>query len=112
MRHRCRPGEEEASVAGVVVDGSAHEVPRRLPALMLVDEDRLGCRGHSSGVSREQLARGRVVKAVGRRRAGAGRRGLPDSLGAVECDGREVREQLVELAVDDAPRVRLEAAHI
>jgi hypothetical protein len=37
--------------------------------------------------------------------------GLPDALGALDRDGRQVGNELVKLVVDDTPLIRAKGAH-
>ena len=74
---RRRPGEDEPSRPGVVIDRPADEVPRGRIALPLVDHHRRDPSRQPGGLGMDDLEDGWVVQSDQRAATAAGRRGLP-----------------------------------
>jgi len=94
-------GQQEAAGRRVVVDRSANEIPAGRDALPFVEEHRRLAGDEAPRVGLEELEGAGGVESVDGFRPPAGGDRLADSLGALEGERRQRREQLVELGIDD-----------
>ena len=102
---RCRSCKEEPARGRVSIDCYAYGVPNRRHMLPLIQQDRRRiCEQHRRVRTRNGPDLGHI-KAMHRGRAAFGRRSLAHRLGALDCDGGEFWEKLIELVIDDPLRV-------
>jgi len=104
-RNTGRAREQESTTASILVNRLAHAIPDRGRKLPLVDQDRRRDLGDVIEVRSDDLPLGWKIQRNQRLRTLHRRRGLADALGALQRDGCEVREQVIEQLVNDAATV-------
>ena len=102
---RCGSGEQEAAAGRVMVDEATHRVEHAGDALPFVDQQRCRIAPDDRRVGLDDLTLGCDVESADRSAPLCRGGRLADTFRAVEQQRWQLREQLVDFVVDDAPHI-------
>ena len=101
----CRASEKKPSRGRVSIDCGAYGIPQRRHMLPLIQQHWRRVLEQHGWVRGRDGPHFRHVNAMHGRRATFCGRSFAHRLGSFECDGGELWKKLIELAIDDSPRV-------